>query len=172
MTIPSGSIAVESLWGALVEEIHLQKELAAILDREHRFLTAMSLEGLLPIEADKASALERIRSNAQKIQNCMTNLAAIGTLTEGENITLSRLVALLEEPERIRLWTTQEQLIAWAGQVREQNRVNERLLHGSLAYLSHYLNLLRMLAGGPTGYLANGAVPEQQQSGRILALKG
>jgi flagellar biosynthesis/type III secretory pathway chaperone len=172
MTISSWPPAVEALWRTLSEEIRLHKKLAGILVREHRFLIAMSMEGLLSIETEKEAALESIRSNAQKLQNSIKDLAASFMIPERENITLTRLAAFLGEPDRMRIGIVQEQLVGLAGQVREQNRVNDRLLHGFLAYVSQYLNLLRMLIAGPAGYLSNGAVPEQQQSGRILALKG
>jgi len=35
-----------------------------------------------------------------------------------------------------------------AGTVREQNRINDRLIHGSLSYVTQYLTLLRA-GGGP-----------------------
>jgi flagellar biosynthesis/type III secretory pathway chaperone len=171
MTIPSGSAAVEALLGILLEEIGLHQALAADLEREHRFLIAMSVEEFLPIEAGKESTLERIRSNAQKLQNCMKSLTS-DLMGESENITLSRVISFLEEPDRSRIRRAQEQLVALAERVRDQNRANERLLHGSLAYLNQYVHLLRMVVGDAAGYRADGTLPEQQQSGRILALKG
>jgi hypothetical protein len=67
---------------------------------------------------------------------------------------------------------TQEDLVSLITAVRKQNRINDRLIHGSLSYVTQYLTALKNLIAGPSGYLATGVVPEHQGSGRILALKG
>ena len=66
----------------------------------------------------------------------------------------------------------QEALIALTGAVREQNRVNDRLIHGCLAYVTQFMNLLRSMFAGAPGYLPTGAIQESSASGRLLALKG
>ena len=168
----SAALAVRSLYAALGVETDLQIELGAVLNREHHLLTAMSLEELARLETEKEALLDRIRRQAQELKSCMNGLAQAMNLPEMEILTLSGLINHLDEPDRTRLRNMQEHLISLAGTVRDQNRINDRLIHGSLSYVSQYLSLLRALVAGSGGYLPNGAPPEHQENGRILALKG
>jgi flagellar biosynthesis/type III secretory pathway chaperone len=172
MSITSPAFAVGALLGALGVETTLEEELLAVLEQEHELLVKMSLEDLLKIEAQKETVLERMRTLGQQVNSCAKALAVALNIPETETITLSRLTSHVNEPDRTRVRKVQEQLITLTRKVREQNRVNDRLIHGSLSYVTQYLNLLRSLVGGPAAYLSNGAVSGQQESGRILALKG
>ena len=168
----SPALAVRALYISLDVETDLQIALGAVLNREQQLLTAMSLEELARLETEKEALLERVHGQAQELKGCMKGLAEAMDLPEAESVTLSGLIHHLNEPDRTRLRNTQEYLISLAGTVRDQNRINDRLIHGSLAYVSQYLSLLRGLVAGPAGYLSNGARPEHRDNGRILALKG
>ena len=168
----SPAVAVKALEGALDVETDLHSELAAVLTREFQLLTDMSLEELARLEAEKVTVLERIGLQAQSLKTCVKALAEALNLPESETLSLSGITAHLNERERTRLRKAQEELISLTGTVREQNRINDRLIHGSLSYVTQYLTLLRALIAGPSGYLPTGVVPELQESGRILALKG
>lgn len=124
------------------------------------------------LEAQKVAVLERIGTQAANPKSCVKVLAEALSLLESETLSLSGITAHLNERERTRLRKAQEELISLAGTVREQNRINDRLIHGSLSYVTQYLTLLRALIAGPSGYLPTGVVPEHQESGRILALEG
>ena len=171
MSTPLAS-AVKALEGALSVEIDLHSELAAVLTSEYQLLTDMSLEELTRLEAEKVAVLERIGTQAESLKSCLRALAEGLNLPESETLSLSGITAHLNERERSRLQKAQEELISLTGAVREQNRINDRLIHGSLSYVTQYLTLLRALIAGPSGYLPTGVVPEHQESGRILALKG
>jgi flagellar biosynthesis/type III secretory pathway chaperone len=168
----SAASAVRALYVSLGVETDLQVELGVALNREHHLLTAMSLEELARLETEKEALLDRIRRQAQGLKDCMNELAEAMNLPKMEILTLSGLINHLDEPDRTQLRNIQEHLIALAGAVRAQNRINDRLIHGSLSYVSQYLTLLRALVAGSGGYLSNGAPPEHQENGRILALKG
>jgi flagellar biosynthesis/type III secretory pathway chaperone len=172
MSTTSPAFAVGALLEALSVETSLEGELALVLDREHTLLVAMSLEDLLRLEAQKEALLERVRTQAQTVKDCMKDVATVLHASETDAKSLTRLVEHLTEPDRTRLRSAQEQLLALTKRVREQNRVNDRLIHGSLSYVSQYLNLLRSMLTGPSGYSANGVLPGHQESGRILTLKG
>ncbi|HEY3198003.1 MAG TPA: flagellar protein FlgN [Nitrospirales bacterium] len=168
----SPAFAVKALEEALDVETNLHTELAAVLTREYQLLKGMSLEELSRLEAEKVAVLERIGGQAESLKSCLKALAEALQLPESETLSLSGVTAHLNERERTRLRKVQEELISLTGTVREQNRINDRLIHGSLSYVTQYLTLLRALIAGPAGYLPTGVVPEHQNSGRILALKG
>jgi flagellar biosynthesis/type III secretory pathway chaperone len=150
----------------------LQSELAALLNHEHQILTDMSVEDLVKLDARKEAVLERVRVQAQEVKTCMKALAQAMKLPETEASSLSRLASHLREPDRTRLRQAQDALITLTGVVRQQNRVNDRLIHSCLAYVTQFMNLLRSMFAGAPGYLPNGAIQESQASGRLLALKG
>jgi flagellar biosynthesis/type III secretory pathway chaperone len=172
MSTSSEPLAVGTLLRALSVVTGLQSELAAQLSHEHQILTAMSVEDLGKLDAQKEAVLERIRVQAQEVKTCMRALAQAIGLPETVASSLSRLASHLKEPDRTRLRQAQEALIAATGAVREQNRVNDRLIHGGLAYVAQFMNLLRSMLAGAPGYLPNGAIEESPASGRLLALKG
>ena len=116
--------------------------------------------------------LERIGGQAKSMKSCMKALAEALSLRESETLSLSGITAHLNERERARMRKAQEELISLTGTVLDQNRINDRLIHGSLSYVTQYLTLLRALIAGPPSYLPTGVVPGHQESGRILALKG
>ena len=170
MTSPA--FAVGALLGALGVETSLQEELGAVLEREHGLLMAMSLDDLLRIEAEKETVLERSRSQTQEVKACMNAVAAAFGAPDSEATSLSKLANYVSEPDRTRLLQAQKRLLSLIDTVRDRNRANDRLIHGSLTYVSQYLNLLRSLVAAPTAYRSNGALPEQPESGRLLTLKG
>jgi flagellar biosynthesis/type III secretory pathway chaperone len=168
----SSASAVKALEEALDVETELHTELAAVLTREHLLLTKMSLEELSQLEAQKVAVLERIGTQAANLKSCVKGLSDALQLPESDALSLSGITAHLHERDRTRLGKAQKELISLTSTVRDQNRINDRLIHGSLSYVTQYLTLLRNLIAGPAGYLANGVVPEHQESGRILTLKG
>ena len=71
----SSATAVGTLLGTLGSATDLQSELAAVLNREHQILTAVSVEDLMKLDALKEAVLERIRVQAQEVKTCMKALA-------------------------------------------------------------------------------------------------
>jgi len=172
MNTSSEPLTVGTLLEGLDVMTGLQSKLAALLNHEHHILTAMSVEDLVKMDVQKEAVLERIRVQAQEVKTCMRALAQAMRLPETEASSLSRLASHLKEPARTRLWQAQEALIALTETVWEQNRVNDRLIHGCLAYVTQFMNLLRSMLAGAPRYLPSGAIQESQASGRLLALKG
>jgi flagellar biosynthesis/type III secretory pathway chaperone len=168
----SPAFALKALEGALDIESDLQSELAALLTSEQLLLTNMSLEELPRLHVQKEAVLVRLGEQAKSLKACIKGLAQACKLPESESQSLSGITGFLNDRDRIRLRKAQQDLIVLTGKVRDQNRINDRLIHGSMSYVSQYLTLLRGLVAQPAGYLANGIVPEHQQSGRILALRG
>jgi flagellar biosynthesis/type III secretory pathway chaperone len=168
----SPAFAVKAMEGALDIESDLQSELAAVLTSEHQLLTNMSLEELPRLQVQKEAVLERLGKQTENLKACIKGLAQAFKLPESESQSLSDITRCLNERDGNRLRKAQQDLISVAGRVRDQNRINDRLIHGSMSYVSQYLTLLGGLVAKPAGYLSNGIMPEHQESGRILALRG
>ena len=168
----SPAIAVQALEGALEVETDLQCELAVLLTREQQLLTQTSLDGLPALQEQKEAVLARLGKQGENLKACIKSLAQACKLPESHRLTLSGISALLNDRDRARLRKAHQALVSISGKVRDQNRINDRLIHGSMSYVTQYLTLLRGLVAQPAGYLANGIMPEQQQRGRILALRG
>jgi len=168
----SPATAVKALEGALDIESDLQRELAAVLTSEQQLLVNMSMEELPQLQVQKEAVLKRVGLQAENLKACIRGLAQALKLSESENHSLSVVTGLLNERDRTRLQKAQQDLISLTGKVRDQNRINDRLIHGSLSYVSQSLTLLRGLVAQPAGYLSNGVIPEYQKNGRILALRG
>ncbi len=168
----SSAFAVKALEDALDIESELQSELAAVLTDEQQLLTKMSLEELPRLQVQKEAVLERLGKQTQNLKACIKGLAQAFKLPESESQSLSHIAGFLNEQDRIRLRKAQQELNSLTGKVRDQNLINDRLIHGSMSYVSQYLTLLRGFVAQPAGYLSNGIVPEHQKSGRILALRG
>jgi flagellar biosynthesis/type III secretory pathway chaperone len=168
----SPALALKALEGALDIESDLQNELAAVLNSEQQLLTTMSLEELPRLHVQKEAVLERLGEQAKNLKACIKGLAQALKLPESESQSFSAITSCLNDRDRTRLRKAQQDLISLTGKVRDQNRINDRLIHGSMSYVSQYLTLLRGLVAQPAGYLSSGTVTERQQSGRILALRG
>jgi flagellar biosynthesis/type III secretory pathway chaperone len=168
----SPAFALKALEAAIHSESDLQSELAEVLTGEQLLLTNMSLEELPRLQVQKEAVLERLKEQTENLKACIKGLALAFKLPESESQSLSGITGCLNERDRNRVRKAQQDLISLTGRVRDQNRINDRLIHGSMSYVSQYLTLLRGLVAKPAGYLSNGIVPEQQESGRILALRG
>lgn len=168
----SPAFSLTALEGALEIESSLQAELAAVLTSEQQVLTNMSLEELPRLQVQKEAVLARLGEQSKNLKACIKALAQVFKLPESESHSLSGITNFLNERDRTRLRKAQQDLISLTGKVRDQNRINDRLIHGSMSYVSQYLTLLRGLVAQPAGYLSNGIVSERQASGRILALRG
>ncbi len=168
----SPELAMEALEEALDIQSDLQTELGSVLTGEQQLLTNMSLKDLPLLQVQKEAVLERLGKQAKNLKACIRGLAQAFKLPESDNPSLSAVIGFLNERDRSRLRKAQRDLISLTGKVRDQNRINDRLIHGSMSYVTQYLSLLRGLVAQPTGYLSNGIVPEHQKSGRILTLRG
>lgn len=165
--------AVGMLADGLAAERALYEELAATLRRERKILSAMSTDDLLRIASEKELILARIRAQAGTLEGPKRALAAALGFPHGtDRISLSRLIERLEEPARTQLRAARDRVIALSEEVSELNRMNDRLIHRSLAYLTQYLTFLHALTTGTAGYLMTGARSGLQHNGRLVALKG
>lgn len=172
MTTPSTAGLVTALLDALGREMDLCRELTAILEQERMCLVAVSQTGLLRVVQEKESVLEKVRTQAREVERAMKTLAASLGLSGRDTITLPRLAGFLAEPARTRLLNAQERITALAGTVRESNRVNDRLVHRSLAYIAQTLGMMRTFTGGSVSYSPTGAAGDSTTSGRLVTLKG
>jgi flagellar biosynthesis/type III secretory pathway chaperone len=168
----SPAFAVQALEGALDIESNLQSELAAIITSEQQSLTNMSVEELSRLSMQKEAVLERLEKQAAILKGCIKSLAETLQLPESESRSLSGITGFLNERDRTRVRKAHQDLLSLTGKVRDQNRINDRLIHRSLSYVSQYLTLLRGLVAQPAGYLSSGIGRELQERGRILALRG
>jgi len=172
MTTPSTAGLVTALLDTLGCEMGLYGKLIDILERERACLVAVSQTGLLRAVQDKESALERIRTQAREVERAMKALAASLGLSDRNSITLPRLAGLVAEPARARLLNAQAERVAFAKKVRESNSVNDRLIHGSLAYIAQAFGMMRALTAGSVSYSPTGAAGDSNPSGRLVRLKG
>jgi flagellar biosynthesis/type III secretory pathway chaperone len=172
MTTTTTAGLVSDLLDALARETDLCRDLLAVLERERACLVAASQTGLLRAVQEKESALERIRTQARDVERAMKALAEPLGLSGREWIPLSRLAGFLEEPARARVLKAQAGLAAFAETADESNRMNDRLIHRSLAYVAQSLTMMRAFTSGSVSYSPTGAAGEPKQSGRLVTLKG
>lgn len=156
------------LVGLLTREIELHRELLSLLQKEKEFLIDLSTEELLENNKKKETATLQIKMLEESRSSLMSRLAQHLAVPPRE-LTVSKLVSLLEEPQRSALEAARSKLISLLRSIQDVNQHNCVLVRDSLHYAQQSLNVLyRSSSPNPT-YLVNGSMKGPQRFGGLLS---
>jgi flagellar biosynthesis/type III secretory pathway chaperone len=138
------------------------------LEREKASLAAVNLADFMVANEQKELELESLQQlETRRAQETKRLGDALG-ITTGE-ITLSRLAKHLEADDADRLLASGEKLSETLSRIRRINRVNRRLIRGSLGFVSDSLQMLQNLKRPSSTYHSNGQMTHGACRGTILA---
>ena len=156
------------LLGLLTREIELHRGLLSLLQKEKEFLVDLSTEELLENNKKKETSTLQIKMLEESRSSLITRLAQHCAVPAPE-LTLSKLVFLIEEPYRSALEGARSKLVSLLGSIQEVNRLNCLLVRDSLHYAQQSLNVLyRSSSPNPT-YLVDGSMKGPSRFGGLLS---
>lgn len=159
----------ERLIGVLAKMLELYQALLVISKQKHDILIAAKAveleaitkqEELLIVQIGK---LELVRENAiQEIIDANKNVE--------DNLTVSDLTELAEEPFSIQLKQLLEQFNHVTVELVKMNQINTKLIEQALSYINFNINLLTQNTVGPT-YAAKGQQSQATPNRSVLDRK-
>ena len=140
----------------------LQKEKKAIVDSNHKELIETSRK--------KENLFLKIRILEEQRLSVLEKLAQ-GLGQPSQDLTLSKLSQLVQEPQTTQLVDCHSTLLSLAQSIQEINLSNKELLTHSLDLVKGSLSLLSDLLSSNPVYYRTGKIEVGDQSGRLLSGK-
>jgi flagellar biosynthesis/type III secretory pathway chaperone len=159
---------VKKLLGLLEEETDLYRSLLSILQKEKKAVVAARIEELNDAGKEKESLLLKIRILEEQRLRVQGRLAdSLGY--KPQDLTLTKLSQLVEEPHSGRLKICYSNLMTLIPSIREINHSNKSLLTHSLELVRGSLTLLSNFVASNAVYYRTGEMQIGSKSGNVLS---
>ena len=163
-------LLLNELLGLLEGEIRLYDSLLLALQKEKRAVVDSNLEELNEANRKKESLFLKIRILDEQRLTILEKLAdKLGQ--PAQNLTLTKLSQLVEEPQSTQLADCRSRLLSLAQSIQEVNLSNKALLNHSLDLVRSSLTLLSDLMPSNPVYYRTGKMKDGDQSGRVVSGK-
>ncbi|MBX6350581.1 MAG: flagellar protein FlgN [Clostridia bacterium] len=148
---------LESLRGALDEELALYRDLYALGVQKGRAIEAADVQALARVVEGELECLARLeRAEARRAKASAELAASLGAAAEA---TLHEILRLLPQEEREALKERRFALLSVMDEVRRVSGANEELLRQSLAYVNFSLGLIQRAQAAADVYDRDGRRP-------------
>ena len=152
----------------LEEANQLYLSLLKALESEKASLAAVNLPDFMIASEQKEALLKRLQElEARRMQQTVQLSEALGLPAQG--VTLSQLAGSLGEKDASKLLERGDKLARTVARIRALNRVNRRLINGSLGFVRDSLHMLHNLKRPSPTYLRDGQMTHGACRGTILA---
>jgi flagellar biosynthesis/type III secretory pathway chaperone len=156
------------LIGLLEEETGLYRSLLFLLQEEKRAFSASALEDLTDAGKEKENQILKIRILEEQRVRMIEGLAdRMGR--SFRDLTLSRLIRMVDEPFAARLTDCRSNLISLVQSIRELNESNGAQIEHSLGLVRGSLALLNNIIPSNPVYHRTGTLQGCGHSGRLLS---
>ena len=150
--------AADQLYGSLLDA----------LEHEKAALASANLPEFMIASEQKEAILNHLQELEYRRRRQTSQLGDALGLGSGE-VTLRRLARYLEGKDAAKLLSSGEKLAKTLARIRESNRVNRRLISGSLGFVRDSLQMLQNLKRPSSTYHRNGQMTHGTCRGTILA---
>ena len=142
----------------LEEADQLYLSLLKALEGEKASLAAVNLPEFMIVSEEKETLLKRLQDLEERRVHQTARLSeTLGLPTKG--VTLRRLAGSLDEKDAAKLLTRGDKLARTVSRIRTLNRVNRRLINGSLGFVRDSLHMLQNLKRPSPTYHRDGQMP-------------
>lgn len=159
---------VTELRELLAQEIVVHKHLLALLHKEKEFLIALSTEEILENTKKKETCTLKIKMLEE------SRLVLVKQLSQHwgvppEDLTLLKIVSLLEEPHRSTLDATRSTLTSLIKSIKEANQHNGLVVKDALHYCKRSLDFLYSSSAASPTYVNGGRIKDPARFGSLLS---
>ena len=163
-------LLLNELLGLLGGEIGLYDSMLLALQKEKRAVVESNLDELMETNREKESLFLKIRILEEQRLTVIEKLAEdLGQ--SAQNLTLTKLSQLVEEPQSTQLADCHSRFLSLAQSIQEVNLSNKALLNHSLDLVRSSLTLLSDLMPSNPVYYKSGKMQAGDQSGRLVCGK-
>lgn len=153
---------------ALNKEIELHKQLVLLLQNDRHFLIDLSTEEIFENIKKKETCILKIKMLEESRSSLVDKLSQHWGIPFQE-LTLSKIVSLAEEPYRSSLATHRSTLTTLIKTIKEISQVNHFIINDSLYYFQRSLNFLNSASAASPTYVHSGKIKDPARFGSLLA---
>jgi flagellar biosynthesis/type III secretory pathway chaperone len=159
---------VTELRELLTQEIVVHKHLLALLHKEKEFLIDLSTEEILENTKKKETCTLKIKM-LEESRAVLVNQLSHHCGVPPEDLTLSKIVSLLEEPHRSTLDATRSTLTSLIKSIKEANQHNGLVVKDALHYCKRSLDFLYSSSAASPTYVDGGRIKDPARFGSLLS---
>lgn len=159
---------VTELGELLSQEIALHKHLLTLLHQEKEFLISLSTEEILRNTKTKETCVLKIKMLEEARSVLLHQLSQHLGVPQAE-LTLSKIVSLLEEPHRSTLDATRSTLTSLIKSIQEANQHNGLVVKDALHYCKRSLDFLYSSSAASPTYVHGGRIKDRGRFGSLLS---
>ena len=152
----------------LAREIELHKHLLSLLQKEKECLIDLSTEELLENTKKKETCTLKIKILEESRLSLVKRLSTCFGISPQE-LTLSKLVSLVEEPYRSILDDARSTLRSLVRSIQESNQHNGAVVRDALHYCQRSLDFLYSATVANPTYVDNGKIKGPARFGRLFS---
>ena len=161
------NLLLNKFLGLLEQVSQLFQSLLTVIDKEKKAVIAANLEKLNEAGKVKDNLLLKLRILEEQRIHLLAKLA--DHLDQPvENLTLTKLSQLVEEPHAIRLRAFRSRLLALVTKIQEANEHSRALFSHSIDLVKGSVNLLNNLMTSSPVYFRSGSIQNRAHTGKIL----
>lgn len=159
---------VTELGELLTQEIVVHKHLLALLHKEKEFLIDLSTEAILENTKKKETCTLKIKM-LEESRSVLVKQLSHHCGVPPEDLTLSKIVSLLEEPYRSTLDATRSTLTSLIKSIKEANQHNGLVVKDALHYCKRSLDFLYSSSAASPTYVHGGRIKDPARFGSLLS---
>lgn len=159
---------VTELRELLTQEIVVHKHLLALLHQEKEFLIDLSTEAILENTKKKETCTLKIKM-LEESRSVLVKQLSHHCGVPPEDLTLLKIVSLLEEPHRSTLDVTRSTLTSLIKSIKEANQHNGLVVKDALHYCKRSLDFLYSSSAASPTYVNGGRIKDPARFGSLLS---
>ena len=159
---------ITELGELLTQEIALHKHLLALLHKEKEFLIDLSTEEILENTKKKETCTLKIKM-LEESRSVVVKQLSQHCDVPSEELTLSKIVSLLKEPQRSTLDDTRSTLTSLIESIQEANQHNCLVVKDALHYCRRSLDFLYSSSAASPTYVHGGRIKDTARFGSLLS---
>ena len=152
----------------LMREIELHKNLLSLLHKEKACLIDLSTEEIVENTKKKETCTLKIKMLEESRLSLIKRLSPHFSIPL-QDLTLSKLISLLEEPHRSDLDAVRSTLRSLMKSIQEINQHNSMVVKDALHYCQRSLDFLYSATVANPTYVDNGKIKDPARFGRLLS---
>ena len=143
----------------LDQEIELHKELLSLLHRDRELIIELCTEEIFENNKKKETVVLKTKM-LEESRLLLINKLSQHYVVSSSDLTLSKVVSLVEEPYRSRLATCRSTLLALIKSISDVNQSNSLIVKDSLHYFEYSLDFLHYTSAASPTYLDSGKIKD------------
>ena len=159
---------LSELIAILNKEIGLHKELLSFLHKDRELLVDLCVEEIFESNKKKETCTLKIKMLEESRSLLVDKLSQHYAILP-QDLTLSKIVSLVEEPYRSALDTVRSNLTSLIKSIKEVNQGNALIVNDSLYYFNRTLDFLNYASSLSPTYVDNGKIKDPKRFGSIIS---